>query len=104
MSDLYVVVAQARRILDSFDGNKDRDLVERICRRFELVTVVVEELKRLLEDLFMKDVASAGLDRVSDVESSKKAWLKHQTKCLHLLKEVRDYRVEIDKYVNLLCA
>lgn len=104
MSDLYVVVAQARRIPDSFDENEDRDLVERICRQFELVTAVVEELERLLDDLLMKDVASAGLDRVSDVEFSKRIWLKHQSKCLHLLKEIRDYRVEIGKYVNLPCA
>ena len=72
MSDLYVVVAQARRIPNSFDENEDRDLVERICRQFELVTAVVEELERLLDDLLMKDVASAGLDRVSDLEFSKR--------------------------------
>ena len=57
----------------------------------------MKELERLPEDLLMKDVASAGLDRATDVEFLKRVWLKHQTKCLHLLKEVRDHRVEIDK-------
>lgn len=77
MSDLHVVVAQARRILDNFEGNEDGDLVGRICRQFKLVTAVVKELERLPEDLLMKDVESAGLDRGSDVEFSKRVWLKH---------------------------
>ena len=101
MSDLHVVVAQIRQILDNFEGNEDRDLVERICR---LATAVVEELKRRLDDLLTKNVAPAGLDRVIDVEFSKRLWLKHQKQYPRLLKEVRGYRAEIDKYVTLLCA
>lgn len=104
MSDLEVVVAQANRILDSFDGDEDRDLVKRICRQVKSTTAVVEDLKRLLEDHLMQDVPSTGLDSVSDVEFSKRAWLMHQTKSLRLLKEIRDYRVEIDKNLNLLSA
>ncbi|KAL9100092.1 MAG: hypothetical protein Q9163_004500 [Psora crenata] len=104
VSDLRVVVAQANRILDSFDGDEDRDLVVRVCRQVKFVTAVVEELRRLLEDHLMQDVPSAGLDRVSDVEYSKRAWLKHQTKSLRLLTEIRGYRVEIDKNLNLLSA
>ena len=104
MSDLKVVVAQANRVLDSFDGDQDRDLVKRISRQVKFTTAVVEELKRLLEDHLMQDVSATGLDSVSDVEFSKRAWLKHQTKSLRLLKEIRDYRVEMDKNLSLLSA
>ena len=104
MSDLEVVVAQANQILDTFDGDEGRDLVKTICRQVRFTAAVVDELKRLLEDHLMQDVPSTGLDNVSDVEFSKRAWLKHQTKSRRLLKEIRDYRVEIDKNLSLLSA
>lgn len=104
MSDLHVVVAQANRILDSFDDDENRDLVKRICRQVKFATTVVKELQHLLEEHLMQDVPSAGLDSVSDIEFSKRAWLKHQTKSLRLFEEIRDYRVEINNNLNLLCA
>lgn len=104
MSDLLVVIAQANRILESHDGDGSRDLATQVRRQFNFTTAVVEELKCLLEDHLLKDVPSAELDRVSDVEFSKRAWLKHETKALDLLRQVRECRVEIDKNLILLCT
>lgn len=104
MSDLHVVIAQANQILDSHDGDEGRDLATQLRRQFKFTTAIVEELKRLLEDHLLKDVSSAELDRVSDVEFSKRAWLKHETKALDLLRQIRECRVETDKNLDLLCT
>ncbi|MCJ1348632.1 hypothetical protein MMC31_006864 [Peltigera leucophlebia] len=75
-----------------------------LCNEVKFAATVVKDLQHLLEEHLMQDIPSTGLDSVSDIEFSKRAWLKHQTKSLRLFEEIRDYRVEINNNLNLLCA